>query len=468
MVALPKIYNVHFVAIIATLGGALYVFCPERLASRAHCFGFDMSSMSAIVGAIGSAVAGPMSEKFGRRDSIMFACVSCRNYGQLIAGRVLNGFTVGITLSQVPVYLAEIARPEKRGSLVIVQQLAIEAGILIMYFIGHGCSKIDSTASFCTAWGTQFIPAAFLIAGLPFLPRSPRWLAKVGREKEAIETLANIQAGASTEDPLVIVEWEEIVTTMRAEREAGRGWRKFFHDGMWKRILAGMSQLAGANVIVYYLTYIAQMAGLTGDVGMVTSGIQYAVFIIFTRVMWVFIDRTGRRTLLVWGALGMGFCHLVIGGVMGAHHTEVPGGVGDPPNANVVIAVNPGAPRPTPSSSSQVSSLGTRATGMSMAAMSNWVFNFALGMFTPPALQNITWRLFIIFGVLCIVAAAYFFLTYPEACGKTLEEVEAMFDKDGPLPWKTKKGESRLEAEIEAVMARKTHGEPEVAESEKV
>lgn len=109
------------------------------------------------------------------------------------------------------------------------------------YFIGYGCSKIDGTASFRTAWGTQFIPAAFLIAGLPFLPRSPRWLAKVGREKEAIETLANIQAGGNTEDPLVIAEWEEIVTTMRAEREAGRGWRKFFHNGMWKRTLAGMS-----------------------------------------------------------------------------------------------------------------------------------------------------------------------------------------------------------------------------------
>lgn len=79
---------------------------------------------------LGSAVAGLVSDKFGRRDSIVFACVfwligtsvqvSCRNYGQFIAGRVLNGFTVGITSSQVPVYLAEIARPEKRGSLVIV------------------------------------------------------------------------------------------------------------------------------------------------------------------------------------------------------------------------------------------------------------------------------------------------------------------------------------------------------------
>lgn len=517
---LPTIYNVHLVAMIATLGGAL--------------FGFDISSMSAIVvstqyieffdnpsgviqGAIGSAlsagsvvgsaIAGPLSDKIGRRDSILIACifwligtavqVSCQNYGQLIAGRVLNGFTVGVTSSQVPVYLAEIAKAEKRGSIVIIQQLAIEFGILIMYFIGYGCAFIDGTASFRTAWGIQFVPCVFLMIGLPFLPRSPRWLAKVGREEEAIRTLANIQAGGDTEDPLVVAEWEEIQTVMRAEREAGRGWRKFVKNGMWKRTMAGMTvqawqQLAGANVIVYYLTYIASMAGLKGNVAMVTSGIQYAVFIIFTGVMWLFIDRTGRRTLLIWGALGMGFCHFVVGGVMGAHSVYVPDGVGDPPNKNIVISVNQGAPANTVITFSyllivvyaltlapvcwiyaaEVWSLGTRATGMSLAAMSNWLFNFALNMFTPPAFVNITYKIFIIFGVLCVAASGWFFFWYPETCGKTLEEVELMFSSDGPWAWNTTKGNSRLAAEIEAVKARKTKvAEPEAqapSEVEKV
>jgi hypothetical protein len=69
-----------------------------------------------------------------------------------------------------------------------------------VYFIGYGCSKIEGEASFRTAWGTQFIPCFFLIIGLPFLPRSPRWLAKVGRDKEAIQTLTNIQAGGNIRD----------------------------------------------------------------------------------------------------------------------------------------------------------------------------------------------------------------------------------------------------------------------------
>jgi MFS family permease len=257
------------------------------------------------------------------------------------------------------------------------------------------------------------------------------------------------------------------------------------------------------------------MAGLTGDVAMVTSGIQYAVFIIFTGVMWyvftspllsvdrtiantgthrIFIDKTGRRTLLVWGAVGMGFCHFVVGGVMGAHHTYHPEGVGNPPNANIVISVTPGNAANTVITFSyllivvyaltlapvcwiyaaEVWSLGTRATGMSMATLSNWVFNFALGMFTPPALLSITWRLFIIFGVLCILAAAWFWLLCPETCGKTLEEIEVLFAKDAPAAWKSRKGGSRLIAEIEAVTARKLKGnagEADVApvgETEKV
>jgi MFS family permease len=200
---------------------------------------------------VGSLMAGPISDRWGRRDSIFFACfwwligtsvqVSCKNYGQLIAGRILNGVCVGITSSQVPVYLAEIAKKDRRGRIIVIQQLAIEWGIFIMFFSGYGCSFIKGPSSFRTAWGIQFIPAVFLMAGLPFLPRSPRWLAKVGRTEEAIKTLADIQAHGNQDDPLVIAEWEEIWTVLQAERESPKGWRKFVRRGMWRRTMAGMS-----------------------------------------------------------------------------------------------------------------------------------------------------------------------------------------------------------------------------------
>jgi Sugar (and other) transporter len=124
-----------------------------------------------------------------------------------------------------------------------------------MYFIGYGCSFIDGTASFRTAWGIQFVPCIFLMIGLPFLPESPRWLAKVDRSEEAINVLAKIQAGGNVNDPLVVAEWEEITETLAAERMAPKSWRKFVYNGMWKRTLAGFTvqmwqQNSGANVMV--------------------------------------------------------------------------------------------------------------------------------------------------------------------------------------------------------------------------
>jgi MFS family permease len=151
---LPKIYNTYFVALIATVGGML--------------FGFDISSMSAIIGtsqyleyfnypagvrqgAIGSAlaagsilgalIAGPLSDRLGRRNALVVAClpwlagtsiqVATNGYESLIVGRLLNGVCVGVTSSQVPVYLAEIARKEKRGSIIVIQQLAISTSSIL-------------------------------------------------------------------------------------------------------------------------------------------------------------------------------------------------------------------------------------------------------------------------------------------------------------------------------------------------
>lgn len=86
------------------------------------------------------------------------------------------------------------------------------------------------------------------------------------------------------------------------------------------------------------------------------------------------------------------------------------------------------------------------------------LFNFALGLFIPPAFRNILWKSFIIFGVLCLAAAVQFYFTYPETCQKTIEEVEWMFSPAGPHPWNTKKGGSRLDQEVAEVLEAREKG----------
>lgn len=107
----------------------------------------------------------------------------------------------------------------------------------------------------------------------------------------------------------------------------------------------------------------------------------------------------------------------------------------------------------------EVWSLETRAVGMGIASIGNWLFNFAIGLFIPPGFLNIRWGLFVTFGALCILAAIHFWLAYPETCGKTIEEIEVLFSDNGPKAWKTKKGSEHLEQDIAAVANAQAKGE---------
>ncbi len=233
--------------------------------------------------------------------------------------------------------------------------------------------------------------------------------------------------------------------------------------------------MSGANVMTQFVVYVFQMAGLTGNINLILSGVQYTLFIVFTTAVF-FIDHTGRRPFLIYSLLGIGLCHFVVGGLLGNYGESVPKGVDG--NLNVIIRVAGRAKpyrrrvllsphyhlRPNPRRCRmglrpEVWSLETRAKGMGIAAVGNWLFTFALGLFAPPpAFRNITWKTFIIFGVLCLGGATQAFFTYPETAQKMLEEIEVLFSKEGSKPWRTKPGDPRLDGEIRQVIEAKERG----------
>ncbi|PWW77640.1 general substrate transporter [Tuber magnatum] len=457
------ITNIYFITAIAVIGGAL--------------FGFDISSMSVIIGTkqyndyYGPNIDSDVQDGMGRRYSIQIGALTwvlgsvsiciAKNIPLLIMGRFTNGIAVGICSAQVPVYISEISRAEVRGRLVGCQQWAITWGIMIMFYISYGCSHMEGVASFRIPWGVQAVPGAILFTGLFFLPRSPRWLAKKDRWEEAENTLALLHGNGDINDPYVKQEMEDIRTMVELERQnADATFLELFKPSVISRTHIGVftqiwSQLAGMNVMMYYITYVFAMAGLSGNNLLLSSSLQYVINVVMTVPALIWMDRWGRRkTLLVGSSLMM--TSLFSNGIIMASfgHPAPKGGVngvkaaswevhGTPSkviiaNSYLFVASFPITWGPASwTYPPELFPLRVRGKAVALCTSANWIFNFALGDFVPSAFENIKWKVYIVFGVFCAVMTVHAFFCFPETAGKSLEEIEAMF-QEGLPPWKTR------------------------------
>ncbi|EDP49120.1 hypothetical protein ACP6JC_000668 [Aspergillus fumigatus] len=441
----------------------------------------------------GAIAAGFISDRIGRRLSLLVASLvwitgaviqcSAQNVAHLVAGRVISGLSVGITSSQVCVYLAELAPARIRGRIVGIQQWAIEWGILIMYLVSYGCSEgVHSPAAFRIAWGVQAVPGLILAVALLFFPESPRWLASKERWEESLDTLALLHGHGDRNHPEVQVEWEEVQEAVRIAREA-KDVSLFALLGprVWKRTMCGVSvqvwqQLLGGNVAMYYVVYIFQMANMPGDTVLYSSAIQYVIFLVTTGVILPYIDRIGRRLLLLSGSIICMALHYAIAGIMATYGNpvdeidgnknlrwEIKGAPGKGVIACSYIFVGIYGLTWAPAAwiyASEVFPLKYRAKGVGLSAAGNWIFNFALAYFVAPAFTNIKWKTYIIFGVFCTVMTFHVFFMYPETARRSLEEIDMMFDSKVKA-WQSHKVHDKFGEEIEK------HRQQSVVEAEK-
>ncbi|KAJ5295734.1 hypothetical protein PENANT_c001G08408 [Penicillium antarcticum] len=503
--------NIYVIAAVSVIGGAL--------------FGFDISSMSAIISTpaykcyfnhgpngppfndepdcsglssleqggvtaampggswLGALISGFISDRLGRKYSIMVGCViwvigsiiicASQNMGMLIAGRIINGLSVGIESAQVPVYISEIAPPSKRGRLVGSQQWAITWGILIMYYISFGCSYIGgklptdySESVFRIPWGVQMVPAVLLFFGMMILPESPRWLARHDRWEEAQSVLALVHGKGDANSPFVVAEMQEIRDMCEFEREnKDVSYMELFRPKMVHRTMTGIwcqiwSQLTGMNVMMYYITYVFSMAGYEGDATLLASSIQYIINVVMTVPALIWVDRWGRRPTLLIGATFMMIWMFANAGIMGKYGVIVPGGIKGVAEESMRLSGAPAkgliactylfvasyAPTWGPVSwvyPPELYPLRVRGKAVALATSANWAFNTALGLFVPSAFANIRWQTYIIFGVFLFVMLLHVYFLFPETAGKTLEETEQIFEDPNGIPyigtpaWKT-------------------------------
>ncbi|KAH8692594.1 putative MFS glucose transporter [Talaromyces proteolyticus] len=503
--------NIYAIAATAVIGGSLFGFdiasMSAQLAMPAYncyfnqgphgppfddeeCSGPTALHQGGITAAmpagswLGALISGPLSDRVGRKTSIMIGCViwmvgstlicASQNIGMLCVGRVINGLAVGIESAQVPVYISEIAPPSKRGRLVGMQQWAITWGILIMYYISYGCSFIGgqdndnwSTAAWRVPWGLQMLPAVGLGFAMIFLPESPRWLARKDRWEDAHQVLAIVHGKGDPNHPFVHIELQDIKEMCEFERRhANVTYFDLFKPDMLNRTVIGLftqiwSQLTGMNVMMYYITYVFGMAGYSGNANLLASSIQYIINVLMTLPALVYIDRWGRRPTMMVGSILMAIWMFTNAGIMGGTGVVVPGGVHNIAAESMQVSgsaakgliactylfVASYAPTWGPCSwiyPPELYPLRLRGKGVALSTSGNWAFNTALGLFTPTSFENIRYKTYILFGVFNICMTIHVFFGFPETAGKTLEETEAMFEDPagikyiGTAPWKTR------------------------------
>lgn len=209
------------------------------------------------------------------------------------------------------------------------------------------------------------------------------------------------------------------------------------------------------------------MAGLSGNINLISSSIQYIVNMVVTIPALLFVDRIGRRYPIIIGAVILGGLMYLNGALMAVYGNPAPpGGVdnveqiswqitGTPAKVLIAstflfVAVYGGTVAPISwVYPPELFPLRLRGKAASVATASNWLFNFALSWFVPPAFVNIKWKVYIVFGTFCIVAAIHFFLCWPETAGKTLEQVDEIFESNTKA-WNTSVTRNTTEA-LEAV-----------------
>ena len=445
---------------------------------------------------LGALISGTISDTFGRKKAIMLGCCiwvvgsilisASQNIGMLVVGRVINGLCVGICSAQVPVYISELALPSIRGRLVGAQQWAITWGIMIMFYISYGCSFIKGTAAFRVPWALQMLPAIGLFIGCLFLPESPRWLASKDRWEEAHQVLTLVHSKNNPDSPLVRQELRQIREMVEFEKNnTDVTYLELLKPNMINRTHIGVftqiwSQLTGMNVMMYYITYVFAMAGLSGNNLLVSSSIQYVINVVMTIPGLYLLDVVGRRPLLLVGALLMMTWLFANGGILKSYgHYAGPLGVDGTPEASWTVTGPPSkaviacsylfvasyAPTWGPVSCKitlygeplylktnkfpgvyppELYPMRVRGKAVALATSANWAFNFALGYFVPPAFVNIKYQTYFVFGVFCAAMFVHAFFMFPETAGKTLEDTEAMFtDPHGPkyigqLAWTTR------------------------------
>jgi MFS transporter, SP family, arabinose:H+ symporter len=296
--------------------------------------GWAVSSLT-LTATLAMMIAGPLSDRFGRRTILYGAAILygvsaiasalAPTFALLVAARMVGGLAVGASLIVAPMYIAELSPPHIRGRMVSFNQLNIVIGISVAFFTNYlilqlGQSEAGWTQALAFGehnwrWmlGLETLPAIIYFFGLFLVPRSPRWLIIHGREQEALPIMEMAVGPAAAQ-----VELAEIKASIAREARLEKGRvRDLFVPAMRLVLTIGivigiLQQITGINSVFFYAPVIFEQSGIGTDAAFVQAIFVGLINLVFTILAILLIDRIGRRPLLGVGLTGIAIAMFVL------------------------------------------------------------------------------------------------------------------------------------------------------------